>query len=889
MGIKLDPRYQEEGYREVKRTLKETKRAGIILPPGAGKSYIALKWIEDSLEENGQILYVSPSPTINARIRKIIRQNYDKETAQRILSKVEFTTYHALHRRYKDNKQDMREYNSSKMILDEVHRSGAPEWGEAVDYLLETNKEAEILGMTATPLRNDGQDMIEKRCGKPAYTLEISEAVARGILKLPIYISARHIFKEDIESLEEKIELIEDEKQKKELEERLRKVKKQIENAKGLKEIYEKHLEKNGKYLMFCNPGDDIEQLQEQAKQEGVFEGVNPKQTYLRVESSRTERENIAALNLFERRGNDGLKLLYSKNMLIEGIHDEEITGEIMQRPTKSYRLFVQTLGRVLSRNRKTTPVVLDLVGNIKYFKEFRLEIQNIIKEGIKRGNRIYDPKVLENFKIIEEQENLIEAFEKIEERSNKYLGKGKFLKNALKIEEWCKKTFEGKKEWERRLPSQLAKEAYEKELGIKLSPIRQNVLKQYEGKELEEIKDEEDRRIVEIIRRLDKEYGMKTLLKNALEIEEWCKSTFEGKREWERRLPSQLAKEAYEKQLGQKLVNIRYYKLKQYEGKELEEIKDEEDRRIVEIIRRLDKEYGMKTLLKNALEIEEWCKSTFEGKREWERRLPSQLAKEAYEKQLGQKLVNIRCYKLKQYEDKELKEIEDEEDRRIVETIRKLDKKYGMKAYLKNALEIEEWCKGTFEGKREWERRLPNSKAKEAYEKQLGQKLVGIRSCILKQYEGKELKEIEDEEDRRIVETIRRLDKEYGMKTLLKNALEIEEWCKSTFEGKREWERRLPSQLAKEAYEKQLGQKLVNIRCYKLKQYEDKELKEIEDEEDRRIVEIIRGLDKEYKISLKDKRNMKKNAEMKNKAAKILCNEYEAELKEQDKEGEDK
>ena len=804
MGVKLDPRYQEEGYREVKRTLKETKRAGIILPPGTGKSYIALKWIEDSVEGNGQILYVSPSPTINARIRKIIRQNYDKEIAQRILSKVKFTTYHALHRRYKNNKQDMREYNSSKIILDEVHRSGAPEWGEAVDYLLETNKEAEILGMTATPLRNDGQDMIEKRCGKPAYTLEISEAVARGILKLPIYISARHIFKEDIESLEEKIELIEDEKQKKDLEERLRKVKKQIENAKGLKEIYEKHLEENGKYLMFCNPGDNIEQLQEQAKQEGIFEGVNPKQTYLRAESSRPERENIAALNLFERRGNDGLKLLYSKNMLIEGIHDEEITGEIMQRPTKSYRLFVQTLGRVLSRDRKTTPVVLDLVGNIKYFKEFRLEIQNIIKEGIKRGNRIYDPKVLENFKIIEKQENFIEAFEEVEERLNEYLGKGKSLKNAL-------------------------------------------------------------------------------------EIEEWCKSTFEGKKEWERRLPSMIAKEAYEKQLGQKLVTIRQYKLKQYEGKELEEIEDEEDRRIAETIRRLDKEYGMNVCLKNALEIEEWCKSTLEGKKEWERRLPNPNAKEAYEKQLGQKLATIRQRKLKQYEGKELEEIEDEEDRRIAETIRRLDKEYGMNVCLKNALEIEKWCKSTFEGKKEWERRLPNPNAKEAYEKQLGQKLSAIRRYKLKQYEGKELEEIEDEEDRRIAETIRRLDKEYGMGPSLKNALEIEEWCKSTLEGKKEWERRLPNSNAKEAYEKQLGQKLSAIRQRKLKQYEGKELEEIEDEEDRKIAEIIRRLDKEYKISLADKRNMKKNAEMKNKVAEILCNEYEEELKEQDKEGENK
>ena len=507
MGINLDSRYQEEAYQEVKKSLEEIKKAGIILPPGTGKSYIALKLIEDTFEYNDQILYVSPSPTINARIRKLIKQNYDKQIAQKILSKVKFTTYHGLHRRYKDNKQEMREYNSETIILDEVHRSGAPEWGKAVDYLLETNKEAEILGMTATPLRNDGQDMIKKICGKPAYTLEISEAVARGVLKLPLYISARHIFREDIESLEEKLELVEDEKQRKELEEKLRRVKKQIENAKGLKEIYEKYLEKNGKYLMFCNPGDDIEQLQEQARKEKVFDGINTKQTYLRVESTKTERENIVALELFERKGEQGLKLLYSKNMLIEGIHDEEITGEIMQRPTKSYRLFVQTLGRVLSRDRKTTPVVLDLVGNIKYFKQFRLEVQNIIKEGIKRGEVIYDPKVLENFKIIEEQEDFIQAFEEIEESLKEYLGQGKYLKNAQEIEEWCKSKFEGKKVWERRLPKRYLKDEYENKLGQKLNDIRCKVLKKYEGQELEEIKDEEDRKIVEIIRNLDKEY----------------------------------------------------------------------------------------------------------------------------------------------------------------------------------------------------------------------------------------------------------------------------------------------------------------------------------------------------------------------------------------------
>ena len=309
------------------------------------------------------------------------------------------------------------------------------------------------------------------------------------------------------------------------------------------------------------------------------------------------------------------------------------------------------------------------------------------------------------------------------QESLNKYLGQGTYLKNAQEIEKWCRSTFEGKKLWERRLPSSIAKDEYEKKLGVKLHHIRQNVLKKYEGKELGEIKDKEDRKIVEIIRRLDKEYkipaqdkkkikkqeekyGTKTDLKNVQEIEEWCKTTFEGKKVWERRTPRETAKDEYEKKLGQKLAGIRQKVLKQHEGKKLEEIKDEEDRKIVEIIRTLDKEYGMKADLKNVQEIEEWCKTTFEGKKVWERRTPSETAKNEYEKKLGKRLNNVRQNILKKYEGKEIEEIEDEEDRKIVETIRTLDKEYGMKADLKNAQEIEEWCISTFEGKKVWERR---------------------------------------------------------------------------------------------------------------------------------------------------------------------------------------
>jgi len=422
MGLELDSRYQVEAYDEIQSSIKEIGKAGVVLPTGTGKTYLALKLIEDNLDKN-QIIYISPSPTINVQVRKKIREIYPKEEAERILSKVKFVTYSGLDKRFKHDKFDMQEYNADIIILDEVHRSGAEDWGKAVDYLLETNNSAQVLGMTATPLRSDGQNMIEKRFGDVAYELKLSEAVARGILTLPTYISSRYIFEEDIQSLQEKIDNIDDESKKKEFQEKLDKAKKAVENASGVKEILKKHM-KDGKWLVFCNPGDDIEKLQKQARQEGWFDEINKNQTFLTVESRRTDYENDIALRTFERKGGEDLRILYSKNMLNEGIHDEEITGEIMLRPTKSYILFTQQLGRILSKDRPETPIVLDLVGNIKYFKEFRLEIQEIIRQGIKRGDTRYNEKILEQFKILEEQEDFIQAFEEIEASIEEYMSK---------------------------------------------------------------------------------------------------------------------------------------------------------------------------------------------------------------------------------------------------------------------------------------------------------------------------------------------------------------------------------------------------------------------------------------------------------------------------------
>ena len=134
MGVELDSRYQVEAYDAIQSSIKEIGKAGVVLPTGTGKTYLALKLIEDNLDKE-QILYVSPSPTINVQVRKMIKEIYPKEEAEKILSKVKFVTYSGLDKRFKHDEFDMQEYNSDVIILDEVHRSGAEDWGKTVDYL----------------------------------------------------------------------------------------------------------------------------------------------------------------------------------------------------------------------------------------------------------------------------------------------------------------------------------------------------------------------------------------------------------------------------------------------------------------------------------------------------------------------------------------------------------------------------------------------------------------------------------------------------------------------------------------------------------------------------------------------------------------------------------
>ena len=764
------------------------------------------------------------------------------------------------------------------IVLDELHRTGAKEWGDRLNTLIDNQPETtKVLGITATPRRDaDGMNMATEMAQRLGYTnreavsgkhiamnMSLTNAIRMGLVVNPKLVSCAYSLKADgsLDRLKESIEQIDDVQEKNEKLQEYEKLRRNVENAKGIPEILQANVKKGGKYIVFLPIVDELEdedgnvigrkkgkdKISGYEKQMAeYFKDSDIVPNFHSMLGEYGDKENAQQLEEFQNSKTDETEFMLVMNKANEGLHLNKLDGMIWLRPLdeNSRILYLQQLGRVIysedpdnPTKDEDRPVVIDLVNNT-----LKVNWENEITEqdDIQMLNLIVDwyekhDGTLPNINSSDKEETgYATVLKEIQNKYKEYLENDFDGLNKKQVEEVKEIIKLGSQIdlWQIELPERIVKNRETHERGFtdkNAGPFELTGLL----RDFVELEDEVDE--ITITSRS---------LKNALEIKKWCETTNEGKKIYERRMPRQTSKDEYEKSLGIKLNSIRT-KIKEYEGKPLEEIKNKEDRQIVEIIRKLDEEYKLGDSLKSALEIKEWCETTNEGKKIYERKMPSSTSKDEYEKSLGQKLNRIRTRKIKEYEGKPLEEIRDEEDRQIVEIIRKLDAEYNLVADLKNALEIKEWCETTNEGKKIYERRLPSSISKDEYEKSLGIKLSHIRQKI-KKYEGKPLEEIKDEEDRKIVQIIRKLDKEYKLGDSLKNALEIKEWCEMTNEGKKIYERRLPSQTSKDEYEKSLGIKLNNIRA-KIKKYEGKPIEEIKTEEDRKIVKIIRALDEKY------------------------------------------
>ena len=372
---------------------------------GTGKSFLAMKYIHDYALNNGKkVLFVAPTKVIEdafldncATILDYVKNNnYNIDLT---------TSLYAGLKNEVNNKYDI-------IILDEVHRSGAEVWGQNVQQLLDNNPDATVLGLTATLDRADGVDIRQYFDNRePVSRITLIDAIEQKILPAPDYTLAKVDFSDDSEFIEKTERDLMEKTKHATREEKARIVKhladlneakKIISNSRKLPAIFAEELNtpelRNGKFIVFCIGGqtddeqDNLLLMEQMAVQSHFwFKDVSghPRVLAYPVHSTYGDEFNAEQIEQFERDNIEGIKLLFSVNMLNEGKHVEDIDGVIMFRPTSSKTIYLQQLGRALAVGHNDHPKIFDFVANLNMERiaEIKAAVSKPEKSDINQPN----------------------------------------------------------------------------------------------------------------------------------------------------------------------------------------------------------------------------------------------------------------------------------------------------------------------------------------------------------------------------------------------------------------------------------------------------------------------------------------------------------------------
>ena len=399
--------HNQKVYRAAEVLLARTGKAAVIHPTGTGKSYIAFKLIADHPE--AAILWVSPSEYILHTQCESLRRGCPSFS----LDHVRFFTYAKLSVMAGE---EIALLNADFIILDEFHRCGAREWGRAVEQLLQTHPQAKLLGLSATNIRylDNNRDMAEELFGgHVASEMTLGEAIVRGILPAPEYVTTIFKYQQNLAQLQQRVDNakspgIRDANQK-----YLDALRRALEQADGLDKVFQKYItEKSGRYIVFCSGYEHMQDMMQLSKE--WFAAVSGDIHFYSAYSEDPAADRAFAE--FKADESDALKLLFCIDMLNEGVHVKDISGVILFRPTISPIVYKQQIGRALTAGESRTPLILDIVNNFDGLCSIA-QLQNEMNIAAQRmyANGESEQIVTERFEVIEQAEDCRKLFEELE------------------------------------------------------------------------------------------------------------------------------------------------------------------------------------------------------------------------------------------------------------------------------------------------------------------------------------------------------------------------------------------------------------------------------------------------------------------------------------------
>ncbi|MDQ3843055.1 MAG: Helicase associated domain protein [Bacteroidota bacterium] len=349
--------HNKQTYKKVcKMMASGVKSIAVVQATGTGKSFLIAKLLQDFSGEKR--LVMAPSIYVIEQVKEHIRWD---------AGKIEFMTYA---RSMNLSQSEVLALNPKMIVLDEFHRCGAEEWGRGVQNILNAYPNAFTFGTSATPVRymDNARDMSKEIFGNNvAENLSLAQAIVRNILPMPKYVCALYSLREEVDNLKEKINKSRStEAAKKKMLLDIDAVSINWELSNGVPAVLKKHLRKNmRKFIVFCRDEEHLFEM-EFTVSEWFKKATDdaPIQTYRIFDNEPKSFENLEAFKSADSR--TAIHLLFSINMLNEGLHVNEVSGVVLLRPTASPNIFYQQIGRCLKVGLNHAPVIFDLVNNFK-------------------------------------------------------------------------------------------------------------------------------------------------------------------------------------------------------------------------------------------------------------------------------------------------------------------------------------------------------------------------------------------------------------------------------------------------------------------------------------------------------------------------------------------
>lgn len=400
-----------EAFEEINEMLESgIKKIAVPRATGSGKTYL-MGALAEKYNDDSKLVLEPSNPLL-----KDIKDKFEEFG----IDNTDFITYQKLIRM---SDEDIAEMDYKMIFLDEFHHGTASVWGKKIDYLMKTHSESVVFGTSATTVRNDGVNVVETLFDNNSIEeLSLSTAIARKVLPCPHYITAIYRLDDEFEKLKKRIDSSTNTKEeKKEFIKKMQEMKKHFEKSYGIPLILNKYIKvQDGRYLVFCKDKKHLNAMRDVVINWFQTAGIKDLHSYAVYSDYPDKKKDYKD---FCEDNSEALKILFSINMLNEGLHIKDISGVLMLRTTQSNLIYLQQLGRLVEAdNIDKYLLVFDFVNNFSSVNDgigLLKEIKNAIAREKEKDPNFDDTgfEDIDTFFVIEQILQVKEMFAEIEGR----------------------------------------------------------------------------------------------------------------------------------------------------------------------------------------------------------------------------------------------------------------------------------------------------------------------------------------------------------------------------------------------------------------------------------------------------------------------------------------